>query len=180
MKMSTRAALICLCAVVLAMGGCASGIRLQTEPVAPAEVTGTYDLLLYGCRFPSDVKNLAILVREGARYPVEIYDLPTSSVVRKGLTADEALRDARSFLQCGGIRRLDGTRLSRIPDGSGGTIGYEVRQLYFPLEFGVTDVLLVNYSLINGMVRAYVKVDPEVERAIESSGSDFHDSDHSR
>jgi len=172
---STAAALSSLLTVVLLLGGCAPGMRLQANAAAPAEVTGTYDLLLYGCRYPNDIKNLAILISPGARYPVEIYDLPTSYRIERGLPAEKALGAADSFLHCG-TRHMTGTRLSRIPDGSGGTIGYEVRALYFPLEFGTPDVLMVSYALVNGTVRAYVKIDPDVERALESSGSDDQDS----
>ncbi len=32
------------------------------------------------------------------------------------------------------------------------------------------DVLLISYSLHDGVVRAYIKVDPDIERAIEHSG----------
>jgi len=173
---STTAVLSCLLLVVLLLGGCASGMRLPTSPATAPEVIGTYDLLIYGCRYPNDVKNLAILVSEGARYPVEVYDLPTSYHIEKGLAAATALDKAESFLRGCGTRRVSGTRMSRIPDGSGGTIGYEVRTLYVPFEFGIMDVLLVNYTLTDGMVRAYVKVDPDVERSIESIGDNGRDS----
>lgn len=176
MRARASAILPFLVASIVLLQGCAPGMRLPTSPATVSEVTGTYDLLLYGCRYPNDVKNLAILVSEGARYPVEVYDLPTSYHIEKGLAAAAALGKAESFLRGCGTRRVTGTRTSRIPDGSGGTIGYEVRTLYFPLEFGISDVLMVNYALTDGMVRAYVKVDPDVERAIESIGSGDRDS----
>jgi hypothetical protein len=175
MKFFTATALTFLLTAVLLLDGCVPGMRLPTSPATPAEIAGTYDLLLYGCRYPNDIKNLAILIREGSRYPVEIYDLPTSYRIERGLPADKALSAADSFLQCG-TRQVTGFRLSKIPDGSGGTVGYEVRALYFPLEFGISDVLLVRYELVDGAVRVYVQIDPDVERAIESWGSDHNDS----
>jgi hypothetical protein len=175
MKFVTAIVFDCLLAAVLLLEGCMPGMRLSTSPASPAEITGTYDLLLYGCRYPDDIKNLAVLIREGSRYPVEVYDLPTSYHIERSLPAEKALSAAESFLRCG-TRHVTGFRLRRIPDGSGGTIGYEVRALYFPFEFGISDVLLVHYALIDGTVRAYVKIDPDVERAIESSGSGQRDS----
>jgi hypothetical protein len=63
--------------------------------------------------------------------------------------------------------------LRRIPDDAGGTIGYEVRPLYFWLEFGKPDVLLVSYVFQkNGTVRTYIRLDLDVERTRESPGSD--------
>ena len=176
MRVRASAVIPFLVAFLVLTQGCAPGIRLLTSPATAPEVTGTYDLLTYGCRYPNDIKNLAILISEGARYPVEVYDLPTSYYVEKGLAAATALDKAGSFLRGCGTRRVTGTRLSRISDGSGGTLGYEVRTLYFPLEFGITDVLLVNYALTDGKVRVYVKIDPDVERAIESVGGNDRDS----
>jgi hypothetical protein len=154
-----------------ALQACTAGRQLATTSADPAEVSGTYTLLLYGCHYPEDIKNLAVLVREGGRYPVEIYDLATSYQARPGLSGPEALKQAESFVRCS-TRRVSQAQVRGILDDTGGTLGYEVRPLYFPLEFGQTDVLLVSYSLHGGVVRTYIKLDPEVERLLESSGSD--------
>ena len=106
---------------------------------------------------------------------MEIYGLPTSYQVKKGISGQEALKEADAFVRCS-TRRVTQTQLRRIKDDAGGTIGYEMRPLYFPTEFGQTDVLLVSYALQNGVVRTYIKLDPDVERALESSGSDNRDS----
>ncbi len=161
------AAFILILAAVLQ--ACVPGRRLLTTAAGPAEVQGTYTLLLYGCHYPDQINNIALLVAENSRYPVEIYDLDTSYKTKKGVSSQQALTEADSFVRCG-THRIWRTQLLRIPDDSGGTIGYEVRPLYIPYEFGSPDVLLVSYSLQHGVVRVYVKVDPDVERALESSG----------
>ncbi len=162
--------------LLLTLQACAAGKQLATSSANPAEVQGrTYTLLLYGCHYPVDIKNLALLVDEGSKYPVEIFDIPTSYQVKKGVPGPEALKEADSFVRCS-TRRVSGTQLRRISDDAGGTIGYEVRPLYFPLEFGITDVMLVSYSLQHGTVKTYIRLDPDVERAIESVGSDDHHS----
>ena len=157
--------------LALTLQACAPGRQLATSPADAAELKGTYTLLLYGCHYPEDIKNLAVLVDEGSRYPVEIYDTPTSYQVKKGMPGPQALKEAESFVRCS-IRRVSETQLRRITDDAGGTIGYEVRPLYFWLEFGRTDVLLVSYSLQNGTVRTYIRLDPDVERALESPNAD--------
>lgn len=159
--------LIPLLAVTLS--ACVAGKQLATGSADAAELKGTYTLLQYGCHYPDDIKNLAILIDEGSGYPVEIYDTPTSYQVKKGLSGPQALKEAGSFVRCS-VRRVTEAPLRRIMDAAGGTIGYEVRPLYSPLEFGKTDVLLVSYSLKNGTVRTYIRLDPDVERALESPG----------
>jgi hypothetical protein len=162
--------------LLLILQACAAVKQLDTSSADPADLQGrAYTLLLYGCHYPEDIKNLAVLVDEGSRYPVEIFDIPSSYKVKKGVPGPEALKEADSFVRCS-TRRVSQTQLRRIADDAGGTIGYEVRPIYFPLEFGQTDVLLVSYSLQNGTVRTYIRLDRDVERALESSGSKDRDS----
>ncbi len=153
---------------------CGAGKQLTTGSADPAALKGAYTLLLYGCHYPDDIKNLAVLLEDGSRYPVEIYDTPTSYQVKKGLTGPQAFKEADSFVRCS-VRHATQTQLRRIIDDAGGTIGYEVRPLYSPLEFGRSDVLFVSYSLRNGTVRAYIRLDPDLERALESPGPDHRD-----
>jgi len=157
--------------LVLTLQACAIGKQLATTPADPAELTGSYTLLLYGCHYPDDIKNIALLLDEKSTYPLEIYDLPTSYQVKKGVPGPEALADADVFVRCS-VRLLSGTQLRRILDETGGTLGYEVRPLYSPLEFGRLDVLHISYSLQNGTVRTYIRLDPDVERALEFTGAD--------
>ena len=121
---------------------CMAGKRVDTTAAEPTTVTGTYTLLLYGCHYPAEVDNVAILVAENSKYPLEIYDLDTSYRVKKGVPAQQALTEADSFVRCS-TYRIWQTQLRRIPDGSGGTVGYELRPLYLPYEFGFPDVLLI-------------------------------------
>jgi len=58
--------------------GCMAGKQLMTGAADPSEVKGTYTLLLYGCHYPTQIQEVAILVDEAGRYPVSIYDLDTS------------------------------------------------------------------------------------------------------
>jgi hypothetical protein len=169
--------LLLLLVLALGLQACASGRQLSTAATDPAGLRGTYTLLLYGCHYPEDIKNLAILVPEGGRYPVEIYDIATSYEVRPGQSAAEALSQAEAFVRCSS-RRVSQSQVRAILDDAGGTAGYEVRPLYFPLEFGQADVLLVSYSLRNGVVTAFIKLDPDVERALAASESDDRSSGH--
>jgi len=162
-------------AVVVILTACVPANQLITQPASPHDVKGTYTLLLYGCHYPEEVKNLAILVAEESKYPVEIYDIDTSYKTKKDLSAEQALSEADSFLKCS-VRRVWQTEVWRIPDGSGGTVGYEIRPLYFPLEFGSPDILLTSYSIKGDKVRAYIRLTPSAQKQIEASGGDKSDS----
>jgi hypothetical protein len=165
----TRTILIIFLATLTA---CVPGTTLLTKEAKPDEVKGTYTLLLYGCHYPDDVKDVAFLIDEGSSQPFEIYDIKTSFKVKKGVPAQQALSEAEAFIRCS-MRRVSYTGFRSIPDGAGGILGYEVRPLFFPTEFGYADIMLINYSLLkDGMIRVYIKLDPGVEKQIDASGGD--------
>jgi hypothetical protein len=164
--------------LAITLTACVPSIRLMPSAAKPAEMTGTYALLLYGCHYPSDVKNAAFFVEEGSKYPLEIFDLDTSYKTIKGLSAQEALAKAEAFLRCSTYSVWQ-TQFSRIPDGSGGIVGYEMRPLFIPYQLGLADVLNISYSLKGGKVITYIRLDSNVESYLESSGNS-NGRDHSK
>ena len=163
--------------MTITLQSCMMGTQLNTTSVDKTLISGTYTLLLYGCHYPDQVDNVAILVDENSRYPVEIYDIDTSYKVKKGVPALQALKEADAFVRCS-FHRIWQTQVTRIPDDIGGTVGYEVRPLYETLEFGTPDVLMISYSLKNGKIRAYIRKSPQAEDrdgdGRDARGSDGH------
>ncbi len=145
-----------------ALQGCVEGRMLRTEPVGATAIEGTFTALLYGCRYPDDIENAAILVSEGSKYPLEIYSPASRYKVRRDLSAQQALAEANAFVKCG-VHTVWQTQVRRILDDSGGTVGYEVRPLYYPYDVGAADVLLISYALKDGKIRAYIRLIPEEE-----------------
>ena len=145
-----------------------TGNHLKTEPAKPSEVTGIYTLLLYGCRYPDDLENVAILYKEGGPYTFEIYAPVSRYKIKPGLTADEALREAGQFLTCS--VQYQESRMSGISDLAGAIIGYEVRPLYSPIRFGMYDVLNVQYVMKESKIVVYIKLDPTVELELRDEG----------
>ena len=129
---------------------------------------GTFTILLYGCRYPDDIENVAILDKEGDPYTFEIYAPGFSYKVKTGLSAEEALSEADRFLRCSFY--YEHSRLNRIFDQAGNPIGYELRPLYSPIRFGQYDVLDIHYTIRDSTVIVYIKLDPSVERALEREG----------
>jgi hypothetical protein len=161
--------------ISLLLVSCATGIQLRTITADPTEVKGTYTLLLYGCHYPAQIQDVAILVDETSRHPVEIFDLATSYTVKKGVPAGQALVEADRFVRCS-ANRIWRTELRKILDEAGGTIGYEIRPLYLPLQFAPAGVIEVSYALHKDTVRAYIRLNPDVEKQMDQGPSDGRDS----
>jgi hypothetical protein len=153
---------------LLALQGCATGKQLQTAITDLKTITGSYDLYLYGCRYPADYEHAAFLISPDAKYPVELF-VHDKYEIKKGLQADKALSEAYAFVRCGN-HVVEDVRVLRIPDDSGGTIGYEVLPRYPFTDLSGADPLLVSYSLKEGKVIVYIRISPEVERKLNSVG----------
>lgn len=141
------------------------GTRLDSETADPRTITGAYDLLLYGCRYPDDLERAAFLIAPDKTDRVDLFVLKTSYKVKRGLPADKALAEADAFVRCGN-HTVTELRVHRIPDGGNGTIGYEILPRYSYTDDGGTDPLLVSYSLKDGRITVYIRLFPDVERRL--------------
>jgi len=140
--------------------------HLETEAAAPAEVKGTFTLLLHGCRYPDDLENIAILGKEGDAHSFEIYAKDSAYMVKNGLTGEQALKEAEQFVRCNIHFERTGLRKILIPGG--GSIGFEVQPIYSASRFGTNPVLDVHYAIRGRKVTVYVKLDPEIEKALSN------------
>lgn len=161
---------------------CVQGTPLRTEPEkAPAVKEGSYTMLLYGCSFIDRLDNAVILAPEGGQYHFELFAPSFEYKVRQGVAAAEALRDADKFLQCS--RYYRSSRVRGITDPAGRTIGYEVRPLYSPIDFGRDDVLTITYRLKGDKVAVFVWLDRDIDLMVngdsESIRHDGIDGGHS-
>jgi hypothetical protein len=161
-RLKNISGLATLLLTLILLQSCSLGTQLNTEMADPKLITGTYTLLLYGCHYSEQIDNVAILVDKNSKYPLEIYDIKTSYSVENDVPAQQALEKADAFVRCSS-HRVSQTQLTRIPDDSAGTVGYEVRPLYVPTEFGTQDVLIINYALKDGKIRVYIKKTSQAE-----------------
>ncbi len=136
---------------------------LKTEETKAADITGVFTLILYGGRFSDDIETIAILDYEGDQYTFEPYAPEFDYGIKKGIPAKEALGVAKKFVSF--HNSFWRSQLSKIIDNKGSTIGYEVRPLYWPTTFGLSDVLEVNYWLKEGnKIKVTIRLTPSVER----------------
>jgi hypothetical protein len=136
---------------------------LETMEASPAEIAGTFSLILYGGRFADDVETIALLDLEGDAYTLEPFAPDFDFKIKKGLSVKEALEQAQKFVSF--HNAFWRSQLSRITDNNGNTIAYEIRPLYLPFYFGVSDIFDVYYWLKeNGRVKVTIKLIPFVEK----------------
>jgi hypothetical protein len=144
------------------------GKSLKTQDLKAEVIRGTFTVILYGGRFSNDIETVAILDLEGDQYTFEPYAPEFDYRIKKGLSAEEALHVATSFVS--GHHDVWTTIVSRILDYNGTTIGYEVRPIYHPLAFGLSDVLDIDYSIKGTKVRVMIRLKPPLERQLFDGG----------
>ncbi len=155
---------IMLGVVLVFLHGCAGARYLKTQEVDPQGITGTYTLFLHGGRYGSDLENIAILAGEDTPYTFELYSPEFDYKVRKHVPAEEAVRDAGEFVRF--HYAFWKPQWSRILDYNGRVIGYELKPLYYPLEFGYSDILDVTYVIRDHTVTCRIQFKPEMEKGI--------------
>ena len=133
---------------------------LKTVEANDQEVTGTFTLILYEGRHINDLETIVILDKEGDQYEFEPYAPEYDYKVKKGVTAGDALSEAKKFVSF--HNAFWRSQLSKIPDEKGTTIGYELRPLYRPFVYGRDDLLEVYYRVKDGKVIAFIRLIPEV------------------
>ncbi|HXX58709.1 MAG TPA: hypothetical protein VEI96_11960 [Thermodesulfovibrionales bacterium] len=144
--------------------GCAGGIALRTERVQDVrEINGLYTLILYSEGQYDSLRTLGFLSLEGTGYFIEPYVPDFYYSVWRNVSGQYAFPIALAFV---GSKNPDykQARVSKILDPVGITIGYEIRPLYYPLAYGLSDVLFTSYFLEpGGIIRVYIRLDETVE-----------------
>ena len=146
----------------LTLQACAPGKALRTDAVPSGDMPGTYTLILYGGNYGDDLETIAFLDKEGDRYTLEPYAPAFVFRIKKGLTADRALREASEFIRS--HAEFQREQLRSIRDEKREIIGYELRPLYLPITFGTDDVLDVDYWLKEERVLVFIKLKPSLEK----------------
>jgi len=136
---------------------------LRTEEAKPEEMKGSFTLILYGGSYLDDLETIALLDFEGDPYVLEPFAPDFDYRMQKRVPAREAFKEAEKFVNF--HPSFWRSQLSGIVDKEGKVIGYEVRPLYRPFAFGISDVLDVNYRLKEkGRVKVTIRLIPSLEK----------------
>gem|GEM_PF-1724764 len=160
--------LVILAFLLFILGSCGGVNYLKTAPVEdPAKITGRFTLILYGPSYYGDLENVAILDIEEDGYVI----VPALQVFEyeEGLDASEAIREAERFVSSQSA--VYTTKMKKIIDKNGNTIGYELRPVYLMADFSDGDILRVDYVLRKaGIVSVEVGIPFELQRLVIRKG----------
>ena len=133
------------CFVVgLGLTGCAAGVRLESRVAEPQPV-GSFTAILYGAGHGTDLETAAFLDVEGDEYTLKPAGSKDNFTVSEHLSGWQALTEARKFVSFHpSFTRIEQQEILG-PDGR--VIGYAVKPLYYPQDFGTDDVLEIDYRL---------------------------------
>jgi len=134
------------------------GKALRTETAQNDEISGTFTLILYG---GNDPKQLAVFDREDDEYTFEVRDSGHNYTITKNVHAAQALEEAEKFIDS------QRSRTSRILDDKAQVIGYEVRPLYDSSRYGASDILKVDYTLLDRKVTVAVDIKSSIKKTYE-------------
>ncbi|UCD35017.1 MAG: hypothetical protein JSU90_12110 [Nitrospiraceae bacterium] len=148
---------------------CAGFNAIQTTAAEEAEVSGSFTVILFGANISNDPRTLGVLDLEGDDYTFIPSARKDDYLTRKGVTAKEALAEARYFT--GRYSYFLSHQLKKIIDPEGNVIGYEIRPLFHTRKFGAADILDVNYRLSGKEVMVSVNIKKSIEDRIFTRGS---------
>ncbi len=137
---------------------------LKMIPASSEEIKGTFTLILYGANHIDDLETIAIMDYEGDNIKFEPYAPDFSYRKKFSVTPAEAIKEAVDFVSW--HNAFNHYEIKRIVTKADSTLGFEIRPLYDPLTFGVTDVLDVDYILEGDKVKVLIKLKPHIERRI--------------
>lgn len=144
--------------------------RLTSEPLKDGKsIQGTFTLILHGANHSTDLETIAILDREGDGYEFEPFAPEFAYRIKKNLSANEALSEAEKFV--GWHHSFRNAIISRLVDAKGSLLGYEVRPLYYPLDFGEIDVLDIDYFKSGIKIIVRIELKESVKKIIFSGDS---------
>lgn len=144
---------------------------LNTDYATPAEITGTFNVILFGGAHHDDLETVAFLDIEGDESTIEPFAPDFDFVIKKGLSAEEALRVAGKFVSF--HPSFWKTQLTKIISPVGNIVGFELRPLYIPFVYGKSDVLDIYYwPKKEGKIKVTVTLIPSLKSLKFNPGGD--------
>ncbi len=174
MKLTTKTILFvtCLLATLLVSHAALAGDLLKTAPAQDSELTGTFDVILYGCNYFNDPESIVFFDRADDALTFDPFAPSFNYRVRKGVNSADLLEHAKKFLNCNVALR--GFELKKIVAEDNRVIGYELRPHYDSFVYGITEPLSVYYRIKGDKVRIDLRLDPSVEHMLRE-GNDKPD-----
>lgn len=144
---------------------------LKTEYAAPAEVSGTFSVILFGGAHHDDLETVAFLDIEGDENALQPFAPDFDYITKENLPAQEALRVAEKFVSF--HPSFWKTQLAKITGPDGGIVAFELRPLFIPFVYGTSDVLDIYYwPKKGGKIKVTIRLIPTLETLKFHPGGD--------
>jgi len=159
-----------LAAVIVIASGCAGGKALRTQVIQDqGQITGTFTLILCSDMEYDSLETLAFLSLEGSGYTLSPYMASFDCGKTNSVSGQNALQEAISFISSKNPN-YEQPEIREIYDQAGKVVGYEVRPLYAPMAYGISDVLSTGYFLMSdGNIRVIINLSGQVKDEFEGS-----------
>jgi len=139
-------------------------MSLKTELANSEQVQGNFTLILYSGPWPERIANVAFLDREDDRLTFDLYAPDFDYKILKGIPAKEAIARAEAFVST--HSSFHHSQLACIRDEYERVVGFEMRPLYYPITYGTSDVLFIDYSLRDNKIIIHIRINPDVEQML--------------
>ncbi len=166
MKTSSIKVLILLSLLSLIIASCAGGKNLRTAPSSAESISGIFDVTFYSNEDFDGLKKVVILDVAADAYEILLYEPEYFMQKVKHAKGDNAVKSAVEFIK--GHPNYIKYQINKILDKEGNAIGFEVRPLYNPTTYGISDVMNNYYTLEDeGKVRATISLKAQIRRIFE-------------
>ncbi|HIJ59725.1 MAG TPA: hypothetical protein HPP56_03810 [Nitrospirae bacterium] len=143
--------------------------NLILKDASEVEIKGNFNLLLYGGRNGSDIETIAFLDIVDDEYKIELFTPEFNYKKEENKTAKDALLRAKGFVSW--HSSFMNFAIRKIITDKGDLIGYEVKPLYLPFEFGISDVFDNTYWLRDKKAVIFIRLLPSIERMLFDYGT---------
>ena len=154
--------------LLLAVACAITGKGLTTRLAREGDVgDGPFTVILYSTSEYSFLQTAAFLDIEGDGYELQPFGASFKYTLIKGLAGSKAVERAREFI----VSRVvyNKLELRAIMGPAGTVIGYELRPLLLPINYGQSDVLDIYYDLgQEGRITVYVRLKDSIKRMFQS------------
>jgi hypothetical protein len=150
------------CALTQSSGVYTSGV------IDIQEITGEFNVVLYGNRYGNDLETVAVIDTADDEYTFEPYAPSYDYRIRKDVESDKAISEALSFVSQHTAFR---TALIKRITLHGETLGYEIKPLYLRHRYGQASIKRVYYTLKGKKVFMYVRVKNNVQKMFDRGTS---------
>jgi hypothetical protein len=155
------------------LSSCVGGKHLRVKTFEDTEkISGIFNVILYGANHLNDLETIAILDLDGDGYEFTPYAPEFNYSVIKNLRGKEAMEGALHFISS--HHSFHSSQIKMIFDERGNTLGYEFRPLYLTVVYGFSDILEVDYWLMeDNRIKVTIRLDPLIERGRFPEVNDF-------